>query len=78
MGDWKCSQNKTRSATESDSEDEEQQQEEEEDEDEVSDTSIDFEEIAREVERKKVKQQQFENIMYRCYVAEKKNPWKFA
>lgn len=75
-GDWKYSWNKTISVTENDSKCEEQQQVE--DEEEASDALFDFEEIAREAERKKARQKQVEDMMYRCYLDEKKNPWKFS
>ncbi|XP_026420072.1 uncharacterized protein LOC113316054 [Papaver somniferum] len=77
MGDSSCSWGKTRSATESESEVEENQVEEEED--ESSDASIDYEEKAKKAEKKILKQQQFEEVMYKCYLDEKNNnPSKFS
>ncbi|XP_026451361.1 uncharacterized protein LOC113351626 [Papaver somniferum] len=77
-GEWKCSWGKTRSATESDSEDEEKNCEGVEDE-ESSDDSMKRDERAKEAERKKIKRQEFEYVMYKCYLTENKNnPRKFA
>ncbi|XP_026396969.1 DNAJ protein JJJ1 homolog [Papaver somniferum] len=69
---------KPRSATESDSEDEEKNCEGVEEE-ESSDDSMKRYERAKEAERKKKKRQEFEDVMYKYYLAEKKNnPRKFA
>ncbi|XP_026435844.1 cilia- and flagella-associated protein 251-like [Papaver somniferum] len=71
MGAWRCAWGKTRSATKSESEEEENQFEEEEE--EASDASIDYE------EKEKQAEQQFEEVMYKCYLYEKNyNPWKFS
>ncbi|XP_026400610.1 uncharacterized protein LOC113296520 [Papaver somniferum] len=77
-GGWKCSWGKTRSVTESDSEDEENNCEGVEDE-ENSDDSIKRDEREKQAERKKRKRQEFEDVMYKCYLTEKKkNPRKCA
>ncbi|XP_026400021.1 uncharacterized protein LOC113295903 [Papaver somniferum] len=77
-GEWKCSWGKTRSAIESDSEDEEKNCEGGEDE-ESSDDSMKRDERAKEAEKNQRKWQEFEDAMYKCYLAEKKNnPRKFA
>lgn len=50
-----------------------------EEDEEASNSSIDLKAVARKAERKKVKQRQFEDMMYICYLAEKNNnSWKFA
>ncbi|XP_026419878.1 uncharacterized protein DDB_G0283697-like [Papaver somniferum] len=67
-----------RNTTESDSEDEEKNREGVEDE-ESSDDSMKRDDRAKEAERKKRKRKDFEDVMYKCYLAEKKNnPRKFA